>query len=382
MRHKTRVAAAVGLVATLGFAAVACGDDGGSSSGGANCKSGKPADQAALDSKGVTATGKKVALMFDVTGRGDKSFNDSAAAGVDYAKDKMGIVVEESTPTAADSSDRAERLSTVIANGNEVVIGVGFLWAPFIGPEAVKNPNLKFLQIDSQASDNNGTPDDSSDDKPLANTRNVIFAEHQGSFLVGVAAACASKSGKIGFIGGVQVPSIQKFEAGFTAGVKAVRPDATVDVKYVTQPPDFTGFNDPAKGKQIASAMYASGDDVIYHAAGGSGKGLFEAAKETGKKPGEVYAIGVDSDQYYQVADDVKPYILTSMVKRVDLSVVEALLAAFDGSFKGELKTYDLKDGGIAYAGSNKDIEKYAGTIEEYKAKIISGEITVPDSIG
>ena len=116
-----------------------------------------------------------------------------------------------------------------------------------------------------------------------------------------MAAACASKSGKLGFIGGVENDLIKKFEAGFTAGAQAVNPDATVEVKYITQPPDFTGFNDPAKGKAIAKSMYDSGIDVVYAAAGGSGKGLFEAVKETGKKPGEIYAIGVDSDQYNQV---------------------------------------------------------------------------------
>src|SRR6185295_2384738 len=127
------------------------------------------------------------------------------------------------------------------------------------------------------------------------NVRSMVFAANEGSFLVGAAAACASTSGKLGFIG----------------GAKAVNPDATVEVKYITQPPDFTGFNDPAKGKAIAKSMYDSGIDVVYAAAGGSGKGLFEAVKETGKKPGEVYAIGVDSDQYNQVAADLQPYILT-----------------------------------------------------------------------
>ena len=129
----------------------------------------------------------------------------------------------------------------------------------------------------------------------------MVFAEEQGSFLVGAAAACASPTGKIGFIGGVENDLIKKFEAGYTAGAKQVNPDATVEVKYITQPPDFTGFNDPAKGKAIAAAMYDSGIDVVYAAAGGSGKGMFEAAKESGKAPGEVCAIGVDSDQYETV---------------------------------------------------------------------------------
>jgi basic membrane protein A len=296
------------LVSTLGMAVVACGDDGdggGSSDGKVKCKSGTPAAALQLDTGGVKADGKKVGLMFDITGRGDKSFNDSAARGMDLAKANMGVVPEESTPAAADGSDRSERLNTIIGNGNETVIGVGFLWSVFIGPAAKANPAVKFIEIDGVAVDNNGTPDEATDDKTLDNVRNVIFAEHQGSFLVGVAAACASKSGKVGFVGGVNIPSIQKFQAGFQAGVKAITPNAIIDVKYATEPPDFTGFNDPAKGKQIADAMYASGVDVIYHAAGGTGKGVFEAAKGSGKKAGDVYAIGVDSDQNPQVADEV-----------------------------------------------------------------------------
>src|SRR5690606_28993635 len=145
-----------------------------------------------------------------------------------------------------------------------------------------------------------------SDDTPLENVRSMVFAEEQGSYLVGVAAACASKSDKIGFIGGVQTPLIEKFEAGFVAGVQSIKPDIQVEVNYLTQIPDFTGFNDPTKGKAAAAAMYASGIDVVYHAAGGSGKGLFEAAAETGKK-GEVWAIGVDSDQYLAVDATQQP---------------------------------------------------------------------------
>src|SRR5262249_46463209 len=154
---------------------------------------------------------------------------------------------------------------------------------------------------------NNGTPDDTSDDKPFPNVLNLTFAAEQSSYLVGVAAACATKSNKIGFIGGVDIPLIQTFQAGFVAGVKSIKPDATIDVKYISEPPDFTGFNDAAKGKSIAAAMYSSGIDVVYHAAGGSGKGLFEAAVEAGK-PGDVWAIGVDSDQYQTVDPAQQPY--------------------------------------------------------------------------
>ncbi len=381
MNHKHRVVTAIAVTTALGFTAVACGDDsGGSSSNKIKCESGTPAAQAKLVTDGSKGEGKKVALMFDITGRGDKSFNDSAAAGLDQAKADFGITPEESPPTVADGSDRTERMKTIVDNGNEFVSANGFLWSPDIGKSALANPNVHYTLVDGVAVDDKGTPDAADDTPDLANVRNILFAEHQGSFLVGVAAACASKSGKIGFIGGVNVPSIQKFQAGFQAGVKAVNPDATIDVKYATEPPDFTGFNDPAKGKAIGEAMYASGVDVVYHVAGGTGTGLFEAAKASGKKPGEVYAIGVDSDQYFQVAADIQPYILTSMIKRVDLATYEAIKAHLNGTFKGEIVNYDLKDG-IGYAGSNADINKFAGTIDKFKQQIIAGTVVVPDKL-
>jgi basic membrane protein A len=204
------------------------------------------------------------------------------------------------------------------------------------------------------------------------------FTEEQSSFLVGVAAACASKTGKLGFIGGVEVDLIKKFEAGYTAGAKAINPDATVEVKYITQPPDFSGFTDPAKGKAIAAAMYGEGIDVIYAAAGSSGKGLFQAATESGKQPGDIYAIGVDSDQYQSASAAEKPYILTSALKRVDVATYEAITDALNGKLKGEKKLYNLANNGVGYAVSNPAINQYAGTIEQWKQKIISGDVTVP----
>ena len=235
--------------------------------------------------------GKTVGLLFDVTGRGDKSFNDGAAAGLDKAAADFGITTEESEPTAQDGSDRPERIAGFV--GDDLIVSVGFLWGDATTASAAENPDQKYAIIDSVVN----VPD-SDPPTPAPNVRSMVFAEHEGSFLVGAAAACASPTGKLGFIGGVENDLIKKFEAGFTAGAQAVNPDATVEVKYITQPPDFTGFNDPAKGKAIGKAMYDSGIDVVYAAAGGSGKGLFEAALETGKAPGEIYAIGVDSDQY------------------------------------------------------------------------------------
>jgi len=313
--------------------------------------------------------GKTVGLLYDITGRGDKSFNDAAAAGLDKAKADFGITASESTPTAQDNSDRPPRIKEFVGK-NDLIVAVGFLWADAVKASATANPKQLYAIVD---------PSPTVD---LPNVRNMNFTEEQSSFLVGVAAACASKTGKLGFIGGVQNDLIEKFEAGFTAGAKKVKPDATVEVKYITQPPDFTGFNDPTKGKAIAAAMYGEGIDVIYAAAGGSGKGLFEAAKASGKKPGEVYAIGVDSDQYQSVSPDLQPYILTSALKRVDVATYEAIADALNGKLTGEKKLYNLANNGVGYAVSNKDVNKYAGTIEDYKQQIIDGKITVPTKPG
>jgi basic membrane protein A len=317
--------------------------------------------------------------MFDVTGRGDKSFNDAAAAGLDKAKADYGITGTESTPTTQDGSDRPPRIKEM-AGKQDLIVAVGFLWGDAVAKSASENPTQKYAIVDSVV--NTIGPDGKQTTTLAPNVRSMTFAEQEGSFLAGVAAACASKSGKLGFIGGVENDLIKKFEAGFTAGAQAVNPDATVEVKYITQPPDFTGFNDPTKGKAIAAAMYGEGIDVIYAAAGGSGKGLFEAVKETGKKPGEVYAIGVDSDQYNQVSADLQPYILTSALKRVDVATYEAMADALNGKLVGETKVYDLKNNGVGYAVSNSAINQYAGTLEKLKADIISGKIVVPTKPG
>jgi basic membrane protein A len=405
MRQRRRIAVALSLCTALGLTAAACGSDNSSSSsggatttaaaattaaGGATTTAGgatTTAGGATTTASGGTGTckagtgtvpplttgtadgkGKTVGLLFDVTGRGDKSFNDAAAAALDKAKTDYGITGQESTPTAADGSDRPERMKSFL--GNNLIVANGFLWGDATTASATENPNQLYAIIDSVVADSAG--------KPLPNVRSMVFGVQDASFLVGAAAACASKSGKIGFIGGVENDIIKPFEVGFTAGVKQVNPQATVEVKYISQPPDFTGFNDPAKGKSIAKAMYDSGIDVVFAAAGGSGKGMFEAVVETGKKPGEVYAIGVDSDQYLTASPDQQPYILTSSLKRVDVATYEAITDALNGKLTGEIKTYDLKNNGVGYAISNDDINQYAGTLEDLKAQIIAGKITVP----
>ena len=223
--------------------------------------------------------GQDVGLLFDVTGRGDKSFNDAAAAGLDKAKADFGITGHESTPTAADGSDRPERIKAFVGK-NDLIVAVGFLWGDAMTASATANPNQQFAIIDAIVPSTTAS-------KPLPNVRSMMFAAEQGSFLVGAAAACASKTGKIGFIGGVENDLIKKFEAGFTAGVKQVNPNATVDVKYITPAARLhRASTTRPRARPSPRPMYDSGIDVVYAAAGGSGKGLFQAAERDRQEAG------------------------------------------------------------------------------------------------
>jgi len=352
MRNHRRLLSAISLVSVLGLVAAACGDDDSATS-----------DTAAPETTAAAPAGPPVGLLFDITGRGDKSFNDAAAAALDKATAELGIVPSESAPVS--DGDRVERLKGMLDAGNELIIGVGFLWGDAITTATAENPDTNFAIVDSVV------------DAP--NAFSIVFAEEQGSFLVGAAAALKSKTGKVGFIGGVENDLIKKFEAGFVAGVQAVNADIEVLVQYITQPPDFSGFNDPAKGKEIAGAMYADGADVIYSAAGGSGLGAFEAAKEAGA-PGEVWAIGVDSDQYNLVAPELQPYILTSMLKKVDVAVFDAINTFVSTGSVSGLKSYDLAAGGVGYSTTGGFVDDIAADLDAYAAKIASGEIVVPSA--
>ena len=403
MRQGRRMAMAFSLAASLALVAAACGSDNKSSSsagsattaagtttsvaagGGAatsagggtgTCKSGT-AQNTPIQTQKADGKGKSVGLLFDLTGRGDKSFNDGAAAGLDKAKADFGITGNESTPTATDGSDRPERIKAMAGN-NALIVAVGFLWGDATTASAAQNPNQKYAIIDSTVY--TVGPDGKPTTTLAPNVRSINYAANESSFLVGAAAACASKSGKIGFMGGVQGDLIGAFQAGFQAGVKQINPKATVDVKYLTQPPDFTGFTDPSKGKSVAKAMLDAGDDVIYAAAGSSGLGMFQAVQESGKKPGDVWGIGVDSDQYQSLPDAQKPFVLTSALKRVDVGTYEAIADQLNGKLTGaENKLYNLANNGVGYAASNPAINQYAGTLDDLKQQIVSGKITVPD---
>jgi basic membrane protein A len=345
------------LVAVLALVAAACGEEPGPETS-------------------PTGEAVQVGLVYDIGGRGDLSFNDAAAAGLDQASGEFNLEVRELEPNQG-GTNRGELLRLLAEQGFDIVIGVGFLFAADICATALEFPEVNFGDVDGfiDATTCEGAADLTAD----SNVASLLFAEEQGSFLVGAAAALKSQSGHIGFVGGVEIDLIKKFEAGFVAGAQHINPDIEIDRSYLTQPPDFSGFNDPAKGKESAAGMFDGGADVVYHAAGGSGGGVFEAAKEASDASGEqMWAIGVDSDQYQSAPDDLKPYILTSMLKRVDVAVFETIAAQVDGSFAGGYQTFDLARDGVGYSTSGGFVDDISGQLEELKQMIIDGEIEVP----
>ena len=355
---KSKKLLAIGVLAALGLAA--CGSD-DSSSSSTDAPDTTEATEATEATDG-TATGDCfVGMAYDITGRGDKSFNDAAGAALEQAAADLGATFSESTPTG--DGDRAERLQGLVDEGSGLVQGNGFLFFDSLTEVATNNPDTSFTIVDSVID--------------LPNIASLTFAEEQGSFLVGAAAALKSQSGTIGFIGGVENDLIKKFEAGYTAGATAVNADIEVLVNYISQPPDFTGFNDPAKGKEIATSQYEAGADVIYAAAGGSGTGVFEAAAATGE-PGTVWAIGVDSDQYDLVSADLQPYILTSMLKKVDVATYDTIKAFCEGTFAAGEQVFDLSVDGVGYSTTGGFVDDIADQLDAYKEQIVSGEIEVP----
>ena len=306
---------------------------------------------------------KKVGMAFDVGGRGDQSFNDSAAKGLDDAVCELGFSAKTAEAQDGEAeSAREGRLRQLADAGFNPVIAVGFAYSPSLSKIAKEYPKVNFAIVDDEAALG-------------ANIANLVFAEEQGSFLVGAAAALKSKANHIGFVGGVEVPLIKKFEVGYKAGAKAVNPTIKIDSRYLTQPPDFSGFGDPAKGKTAAEGMYDGGADVIYHAAGGSGGGVFEAAKTAGAK-----AIGVDSDQAKTADASVKDVILTSMVKNIDVAVLAYLKDVDGGSVPNGVTRYDLKVDGVGYSTTGGQVDDIKEKLDEYKQQIIDGTIKVSSS--
>jgi len=310
------------------------------------------------------ASALKVGLAYDIGGRGDGSFNDAAAAGLEKTIAELGVVKENTKELAAavnESEDAAAtRLRQLVAEGYNPIVAVGFKYATALGTVAAESPDVQFAIVD-----------DSTVEAP--NVTPLIFAEEQGSFLVGAAAALKTQACSVGFIGGVEQPLIQKFQAGFEQGAKAVAPKIQIDSTYLSPAGDFSGFNDAAKGQVVATGQFDGGADVVYHAAGASGQGVFQAAKAAGKS-----AIGVDSDQYNVPAyADVKDVILTSMLKRVDVAVFDYVNAVAAGDTSTLPEIFDLSVDGVGYALSGGKVDDIATDLDAYKAAIISGQITV-----
>jgi len=303
----------------------------------------------------------KVGMAFDVGGRGDGTFNDLAVKGLEKAKADFGAEIKELSPKE-DGSDRADLLRQLADDGYNPIVGVGFSYGEALDTVAKEYPKVSFVRID-------GGP------TTVANAAVASFAEQEGSYLVGVAAALKSKTNHIGFIGGNESALINKFFAGYKQGAMAVKADIKIDDKRLASGDDGAGFGNIPAAKVAAQAMYQNGADVVYTAAGGSFNGSFPVAASMKK-----LAIGVDSDQFNTVGNPAwKQIILTSMVKRVDSAVFGAV-KEFKDTGKVTSKAFSLKDGGVDYSTSGGFVTDIKAKIDGYKTKIVNGEIKVSET--
>lgn len=321
--------------------------------------------------RGVTESARPgatdVGIVLDVGGRGDKSFNDGAYAGADSATRILGPNIRFIEP--GEGSDREAGLRLLAAEEMDLVIGVGFIFSDDITNLAKEYPAISFACVDYALSvDDNGNVI-----PPPPNVAALKFREEEGSFLVGALAALVGKSKKVGFVGGMDIPLIHKFEAGYRAGVKHVCPDCTVVAQYAGVTPE--AFKNPGKGKELALSQYQSGVNVIFHASGSTGQGVFEAARATRK-----LAIGVDADQ----ADEAPGFVLTSMVKGVDAAVFDAIQRVQNKTFAGGIYSFGLKEGGVGYIYDEKNKhlipDDVHARVEQLKQEIIAGRIKVPST--
>ncbi len=361
MRRSSKIAA---LVIAGALALAGCGSSGSSS--------GSSSSASADVCKTAKGSGPKVGVAYDVGGRGDQSFNDSAYRGLQQAVKDLDATCIEAKATPDDNDTiRAQRLATLAKAGYNPVIAVGFLYSPAAAKVAAQYPKTDFAVVDGYANFVN---------KPflsLKNLSDLVFSAEQSSYLVGVAAALKTKSKHVGFVGGIHGDLIKTFEAGYEAGVKSVDPKIKIDVQYLTedQNDSKTGFENPAGGKDAASAMYEAGADVVYHAAGKSGLGVFQAAEAAGTGK---WAIGVDSDQYLTAPAGQKKHILTSALKRVDSALFNYVSDFKNGkTLNGEI-TNDLKSNGVGITYSGGFIDDIKPQLEAAAAKIKSGAIKVP----
>ena len=310
----------------------------------------------ALGSGAVKADEFSPAIVFDMGGKFDKSFNEAAYNGAEKFKAESGIEYREFEVT--NPSQREQAMRNMARRGATVIIAMGFAQAAAVETVAKEFPDIKFTLIDMVVD--------------LPNVQSVIFKEHEGSFLVGMAAALASKTGKVGFIGGMDIPLIRKFALGYVEGAKYV--NAAIEVYQNMTGTTPSAWNDPTKGGELARSQFDRGADVVYAAAGGTGVGVYQAAKDAGK-----LAIGVDSNQNY-----IHPgTMLTSMVKRVDVAVYDAFMSAKNGTWQGGFKILGLAEDGVGYsidehnrALVSADME---AKLETARQDIISGKIQVTD---
>lgn len=345
LRSSMKIAAAMSVAA---LALAACGNSTPTTPGSSGTTS--------------AATTLKVGMAFDTGGRGDGTFNDLAVKGLEKAKTDLGAEIKELSPKE-DGSDRADLLRQLADDGYNPIVGVGFSYGEALDTVAKEYPKVSFVRID-------GSP------TTLPNAAVASFAEQEGSYLVGVAAALKTKTNHIGFIGGNESALINKFYAGYKQGAMAVKADIKIDDKRLAAGEDGAGFGNISGAKVAAQAMYQNGADIVYTAAGGSFNGSFPVAASMKK-----LAIGVDSDQFNTVGNAAwKKIILTSMVKRVDSAVFGAV-TEFKTTGKVTSKAFSLKDGGVDYSASGGFVDDIKAQIDSYKAKIISGEIKVSETV-
>ncbi|MER6274091.1 BMP family ABC transporter substrate-binding protein [Streptomyces sp900105755] len=338
-------------VAVIALAAAGCGKSSSDSGATSTNSSGK-------------YNGKGIGLAYDIGGKGDQSFNDAAFAGFQKAEKDFGIGGRDVEPADNETdADKVQRLDQLAKAGYNPIIGVGFVYAPAVKEVAAKYPKITFGIID----DNEVT---------AKNVVDMVFAAEQSSYLAGVAAASATKKDHIGFIGGVDVPLIHTFEAGFDQGAKSVNPKIKIESQYLTQTPAEGGFSSPDKGKAAAQGQIDAGADVIYHAAGLSGQGVIQAAATA-----KVWAIGVDSDQYAQSAlAKYKDYILGSALKNVGGAVYDLVKSVYEGKPESGVVEGTLKTGGVGFADTNpkyKAMTKVVAAVDKAKQDIIDGKVTV-----
>ncbi|MER7570592.1 BMP family ABC transporter substrate-binding protein [Streptomyces sp. NPDC126514] len=346
MRRTSKLTRVAVGVASIALAATACG---GTSSDDSDSSSSK-------EDLGL-------AIAYDIGGKGDQSFNDAAYAGLEKAQKEFGYKTADIEPTEGETdADKEQRLASLAKQGYNPVIGVGFAYGPAMEAVAAKYPKTTFGIVDSVVEGDN--------------VASLVFAEEQASYLAGVAAAKATKTNTVGFVGGVDIPLIHKFEAGYKQGVTDTNPKVKVISQYLTQTAEEGGFSSPDKGKAAAEGQIEKKADVVYQAAGLSGQGVIEAAAKA-----KVWAIGVDSDQYQQEAlGAYKEYILTSALKDVGGAVYALAKSVNDDKPLSGVQTFDLKVNGVGLAESNPKMSEIAGltdAVAKAKEGITDGTIKV-----